>query len=107
VNITVDAIGIVPNTRRDPADTGHWGDVISTILIDERSGQTACKASTSSHVEVLFHFNQAQELSSYHARPSRGRPDLPAVGVFADRGPAAPTGSQQQSAASCQLRADS
>jgi tRNA (adenine37-N6)-methyltransferase len=42
-------------------------------------------------VEVLYVFHQATERDDYREpRPPRGRADLPAVGVFADRGPRRP-----------------
>jgi len=91
VNITLGTVGIVQNTRTDPGDTDHWGDVISAILIDERFPEDCLQGLEEfSHVEVLYHFHQAQERPDYHARPPRGRSDLPAVGVFADRGPRRP-----------------
>ncbi|MFB7527289.1 TrmO family methyltransferase [Streptomyces sp. NPDC056178] len=45
----------------------------------------------SSHVEILFAFDQLPERDDYREpRPYRGRSDLPPVGVFADRGPRRP-----------------
>lgn len=85
-------VGSVRNARPDPANTDHWGQVLSTIEIDERFGED-CLAGLAdfSHVEVLFVFDQAAERDDYRQRRRpRGRGDLPAVGVFADRGPRRP-----------------
>lgn len=47
-------VGSVHNARTDPANSDHWGRVISTIRIDERFGED-CLAGLSdfSHVEIL------------------------------------------------------
>lgn len=85
-------VGSVRSARRDPANSDHWGQVTSAIVIDERFGGN-CLAGLAefSHVEVLFVFDQARERDDYlQARSPRGRADLPAVGVFADRGPRRP-----------------
>ena len=85
-------VGSVHNTRTDPANSDHWGRVLSTIMISERFGED-CLAGLAefSHVEVLFIFDQASERYDYRQRrPPRGRADLPPVGVFADRGPRRP-----------------
>lgn len=85
-------IGSVRNVRPDPANSDHWGRVLSTIMIDERFGDD-CLAGLAdfSHVEVLFLFDQANEREDYRQRwRPRARADLPPVGVFADRGPRRP-----------------
>jgi tRNA-Thr(GGU) m(6)t(6)A37 methyltransferase TsaA len=91
VSHVVEPVGVVCSDRTDPRDTDHWGSVVSTIRIDERF-PTDCLLGLEefSHVEVLFVFDRAQEHDEYHARPARGRADLPAVGVFAGRGPRRP-----------------
>ncbi|MER7199032.1 TrmO family methyltransferase [Streptomyces sp. CB01635] len=43
-----------------------------------------------SHVEVLLVFDQFPEPDEYRPLPQRGRSDLPAIGVFAARGPRRP-----------------
>lgn len=87
----IDAVGVVHNGRLDPADTGHWGYVISTIHIGERFPADCLQGLQEfSHVEVLFLFNHAQERSSCGTRQPRGSAGLPAVGVFAGRGAARP-----------------
>ncbi|NUW33881.1 SAM-dependent methyltransferase [Nonomuraea sp. SMC257] len=90
--IGVTAIGTVHNERPDPADTDHWGEVESTILVEARFGDRCLTGLDGfSHVEVVFSFDRLPERDDYRPllRP-RGRADLPEVGVFADRGPRRP-----------------
>jgi tRNA-Thr(GGU) m(6)t(6)A37 methyltransferase TsaA len=92
MTFAMNPVGSVRNARPDPANTDHWGQVLSIIEIDERFGED-CLAGLAdfSHVEVLFVFDQAAERDDYRQRRRpRGRGDLPAVGVFADRGPRRP-----------------
>lgn len=88
----INPIGVVRNDRTDVQHTDNWGAVRSTIIIDERFGD-ACLLGLEdfSHVDVLFVFDQFPEHDHYREpRPSRGRSDLPPVGVFAGRGPRRP-----------------
>ncbi|HEY3477921.1 MAG TPA: SAM-dependent methyltransferase [Streptomyces sp.] len=91
-NFEITAIGTVRNGRTDVQDTDNWGAVRSTITVDERFGDACLQGLAGfSHVEVLFVFDQFQERDDYREpRPYRGRADLPAMGVFADRGPRRP-----------------
>lgn len=85
-------IGTVRNDRPDPADTDHWGEVESRILVEPRFGDS-CLAGLSefSHVEVVYLLDRLPERDDYRPpRRPRGRADLPEVGVFADRGPRRP-----------------
>jgi tRNA (adenine37-N6)-methyltransferase len=85
-------IGTVRNDRTDVQNTDNWGAVRSTIVVDERFGE-ACLLGLDgfSHVEVLFVFDRFEELDDYREPgPYRGRADLPAMGIFAGRGPRRP-----------------
>jgi len=86
------AVGHVRNHRTDPGDSDGWGDVVSRIELDERFGDQALTGLEEfSHALVLFHFDQLAERPDYTGvRRPRGRDDLPAVGLFADRGPRRP-----------------
>jgi tRNA (adenine37-N6)-methyltransferase len=91
VTFVVTPIGTVRNSRTDTARTDNWGEVTSTIVVDERFGDDCLLGLAEfSHVEVLFIFDQTTERPDYRPRRPRGRPDLPEVGVFADRGPRRP-----------------
>lgn len=82
----------VHNHRTEPGDSDGWGDVISRLEIDERFGDQALTGLEEfSHVEVLYFFDKLEERADYTGvRRPRGRDDLPAVGLFADRGPRRP-----------------
>jgi tRNA-Thr(GGU) m(6)t(6)A37 methyltransferase TsaA len=87
----VEPVGVVRTTRDDPADTDHWGAVVSVIDIDDRFGDDCLQGLQDfSHAEVVFVFDRAAERAEYVPRPGRGRDDLPPVGVFADHGPRRP-----------------
>lgn len=84
-------VGRVSSGRGDPAETDHWGEVTTTILIDGRFGDDCLLGLDEfSHAEIIFLFHLAAERPDYPPRSPRGRPDLPAAGVFADRGPRRP-----------------
>jgi tRNA (adenine37-N6)-methyltransferase len=86
------AVGSVRNGRTDPQDSDHWAEVESTVQIEQRFGDHCLDGlSEFSHVEVVFFFDRLAERQDYRQplRP-RGRPDLPEVGVFCDRGPRRP-----------------
>lgn len=85
-------IGQVRSARVDPVDTDHWGDVVAKIeLVHSLGDQALAGLEDFSHVEVLFWFHQVIPRASYRdPRRPRGRADLPAVGVFAGRGPNRP-----------------
>lgn len=89
---TVVPVGWVRTGRDDPANTDHWGAVVSGIELDERFGERCLQGLDEfSHVQVVYLFDRAVEKDDYAPpiRP-RGRADLPEVGVFADRGPRRP-----------------
>ncbi len=85
-------IGTVSNHRTDVQHSDQWGAVRSTITIDERFGDACLQGLEGfSHVEVLFVFDQFEELDDYREpKPYRGRTDLPSLGVFAGRAPRRP-----------------
>jgi len=89
----VTPIGTITSGRADHQNSDHWGDVLSVITLDpERFGPPALVGLEDfSHAEVLYLFDRLPERDDYSTpRPSRGRDDLPAVGVFSDRGPRRP-----------------
>lgn len=88
----ISPVGWVCEGRSDPSDTDHWGEVVSTIAIDDRIGEDSLSGLEGfSHVEVVFVFHLATERDDYAGtRRPRGRDDLPSVGAFADRGPRRP-----------------
>jgi tRNA (adenine37-N6)-methyltransferase len=96
-------VGFVIRGRQDPQLTDYWGDVESTIIIDDRFGDDCLQGlSDFSHAEIIFIFHLASERRLYEPRRPRGRADLPKVGVFADRGPRRPN---RLGATICQIAA--
>jgi SAM-dependent methyltransferase len=76
--ITMTPIGTVHNERTDPQDSDRWGDVESTILVEQRFGDQCLTGLDSfSHVEVVFFFDRLPERQDYRLplRP-RGREEL-------------------------------
>lgn len=91
VEHVVRPVGVVRSGRTDIAMTDNWGEVTSTIVVDDRFGHDCLLGLEEfSPVDVLFLFDQTTERSDYSARRPRGRADLPEVGLFADSGPRRP-----------------
>lgn len=68
-------MGRVRAGRDDPANTDHWGDVESTIVLEERFGDECLAGLTD-----FSHVDYREPRSSRTRRPTQ-------VGVFCDRGP--------------------
>lgn len=85
-------VGRVTSVRGDVADTDFWGGVVARIDLAPEYGDGALTGlGDFSHVEVIFVFDRVTPREHYRdTRPARGRADLPAVGVFAGRGPNRP-----------------
>lgn len=88
----VTPIGTVHNDRTDVQHSDQWGAVRSTITLDERFANACLQGLDGfSHVDVLFVFDQMPEPDDdREPQPYRGRADLPAMGIFAGRGPRRP-----------------
>ena len=87
----VTPIGRVSSPRREAIDD-DWGDIVSTITLDDRFGRAALRGLEDfSHLEVVYVFDQVSEQELHTgARHPRGNPDWPEVGIFAQRGKARP-----------------
>jgi len=84
--VTLRVIGTVRNGRTSPADQG-WGGVVSTLEIAPEFAAGLEGLGAFSHVIVIFymHLDPDRETAALVRRP-RGRADMPALGVFAQRG---------------------
>jgi len=83
--ITLQAIAFVKNTRHEIEDD-DWGGVISWIeLADHIPTEALDRISEFSHLEILYHFNQADPSALVYARRPRGNPAYPMMGIFAQR----------------------
>ena len=88
---TMTPVGAVSSGRSDPAQTDYWGEITSTITVDDRFDDDCLHGlGEFSHTEIIFVFHLASERPGYRPHRPRGREDLPEVGVFADRGPRRP-----------------
>lgn len=88
MQITLAPIGIVRGGRGEPTDDG-WDAETCTIELDAQRFAPDALAGLDafSHAEVVFHFHLVDEAAVVSgARRPRGRPDWPAVGIFAQRG---------------------
>jgi tRNA (Thr-GGU) A37 N-methylase len=85
-------VGVVRGREHDPQSSEGWGDVVSAIEVDPRFGDNAFEGLDGfSHVEVVFVFDEVEERDDYAApRRPLDRDDMPAIGIFADRGPVRP-----------------
>ncbi|MBW9215637.1 SAM-dependent methyltransferase [Mumia sp. zg.B53] len=85
-------VGVVHGPAEDPSGDRGWGDVDSVVEVDERFGERPFEGLDGfSHVELVFVFDEVEERADYR-EPQRplGRRDMPAIGIFADRGPVRP-----------------
>jgi tRNA (Thr-GGU) A37 N-methylase len=92
MEFTVVPVGSVVGGREDHLNTDHWGGVTATIVLEERFGDRALTGLDGfSHVEVVFLLDRFEEREDYRTpMRTRGRDDLPPVGVFCDHGPRRP-----------------
>ena len=88
MTIDLTPIGFVVSSRHEVRDD-DWDAETATIELDEHAFTADALAGldTFSHVEVLYHFDRVPlEKIETGARHPRGNPDLPLVGIFAQRG---------------------
>lgn len=78
-------IGVVHNDVQEPIDAG-WGHVVSEIVLDEMFADGMDGIETFSHVLILYWMHRAADAEPVRMRRRpRGRPDMPEVGIFAQR----------------------
>lgn len=88
MKIELRPVGFVRGGRLQAQDD-HWAGEQADIVLDaERFGPAALSGlSDFSHVEVIYHFHQADPAKVVNAaRHPRGRTDWPQIGIFAQRG---------------------
>jgi tRNA-Thr(GGU) m(6)t(6)A37 methyltransferase TsaA len=86
-DIVLHPIGVVRNNRVAVEDDA-WGDVVSTIMLDDDLPAEALEGIDAfSHVEIVFYFHLVNtEKIVAGARHPRNNPAWPRVGIFAQRG---------------------
>lgn len=87
MKIHVEPIAFVRSARDDTRDD-FWGGAESYVELAERVDEDSLRGLEEfSHVEVLFYFNRVDpEKIVSGSRHPRNDPDLPEVGIFAQRG---------------------
>jgi tRNA-Thr(GGU) m(6)t(6)A37 methyltransferase TsaA len=85
--IRVSPVAWVHNVRRTTEDD-DWGGLVSEIVLDPSlPGESLDGLEAFSHAEIIFYFHLVEEEEIVPgARHPRDNPDLPKVGIFAQRG---------------------
>jgi tRNA-Thr(GGU) m(6)t(6)A37 methyltransferase TsaA len=86
MSFTLEPIGSVSSSRREPIDD-DWGGVEATITLAEGyAAESLLGLDAFSHVEVIFFFDQVDPTAvTTGARRPRNNPAWPEVGIFAQR----------------------
>ena len=87
--MTLKAIGIVRNTVRQPPKQG-WENVVSEIVVNPSLTEALDNLDEFSHIIVLYWMHQVTGSKSPTKVHPMGRPEVPAVGLFATRSPNRP-----------------
>ena len=78
-------IGVVYNDVKEPTDEG-WDRVVSEVVLDETLADGLDGIEEFSHLLILFWMHRAPEAEPVRMRRRpQGRPDMPEVGIFAQR----------------------
>ncbi len=92
MTFVVEAVGHVRGGRASPTDD-HWGASRARIELDGTrfTAEALAGLDAFSHAEVIFLFDRVSDGEVERgARRPRGRPEWPAVGIFAQRGKGRP-----------------
>lgn len=82
--IALTPIAFVKNARKQKSDD-YWGQVVSEIeLADAMLTESLDGIEDFSHLEIIFHLNQAGKTITGSEHP-RENPNWPKVGIFAQR----------------------
>ncbi|MCX6315837.1 MAG: SAM-dependent methyltransferase [Bacteroidetes bacterium] len=85
MDITLQPLAFVTNNRKDITDD-YWGRVISEIQLADHIPTAALEGIEAfSHLEIIFHFNQAEKKDMVFSGHPRGNPAWPVTGIFAMR----------------------
>ena len=83
MDILVEPIAFVRNSRRDPSDD-FWGGVISEIeLAAEIPEEAFSEIGLFSHLEIIYFFDRTDVAKLDFARRPRGNAAWPLMGIFA------------------------
>lgn len=85
-------VATVKNNRQDMSDD-FWGDVVSEIeLVPDIPADAFNGIEEFSHLEIVFHFDKADQSKIIFSGHPRGNKDWPNVGIFAQRKKDRPNG---------------
>lgn len=85
-------VATVKNNRQDMSDD-FWGDVVSEIeLVAGIPADAFNGIEEFSHLEIIFHFNKADQSKIIFSGHPRGNKEWPNVGIFAQRKKDRPNG---------------
>jgi tRNA (adenine37-N6)-methyltransferase len=85
MDITLQPIGLVKNSRKDLSDD-YWGSVISEIELANHIPADALNGiETFSHLEIVFYFDKSDKSKAIFKGHPRGNKTWPEVGIFAQR----------------------
>ena len=87
--MTLKAIGIVRSEVKQPSMQGYKG-IVSDIVIDSSLTEALDNLEEFSHIIVLYWMHQVAGSKSPAKVHPMGRPEVPAVGLFATRSPNRP-----------------
>ena len=85
MNITINPIAFVKNSRSEPIDD-NWNEIISEIILNENIPIESLNNITYfSHLEIIYYFDKANINDIIFYGHPRGNHDYPEVGIFAQR----------------------
>lgn len=83
--INMEPIGTVRSVVTEPTDEG-WGEVTAEIVLDERLADGLQGLDAFSHALVVFYMDRSSfQIGDDLVRRPQGRPDMPMIGIFAQR----------------------
>ncbi|MEP6748920.1 MAG: SAM-dependent methyltransferase [Bacteroidota bacterium] len=85
MQIVLEPVAIVKNSRKDPIDD-HWGSIISEIELAEYIPAEAFNNITGfSHLEIIYYFDKVKTSDIVFSGHPRGKINYPKVGIFGQR----------------------
>lgn len=85
MNITLEPIGFVKNSRSEPIDD-HWVEIISEIELADHIPTEAFEGISSfSHLEIIYYFNKVDKQDMVFSGHPRGNTTYPIMGIFGQR----------------------
>jgi tRNA (adenine37-N6)-methyltransferase len=85
MNITVQPVAFVTNTRNEPIDD-QWSEVVSGItLADHVPSEALLGLDQFSHLEIIYYFDRVNVSEVVFAGHPRGNRSYPRTGIFGQR----------------------